>query len=96
MGSGATTTTAAIPPAAGIEEIAGFTYGTDKLTLNLSDLSGSLEAFNTTVGGVHAIALAGSNDLANGIVLTGMPTADTAANLIASHLTLSDTTATIT
>jgi hypothetical protein len=96
MGSGTTTATAAIPPAAGIEEIAGFTYGTDKLTLNLSDLSGSLEAFNTTVGGVHAIALAGSDDLANGIVLTGMPTADTAANLLASHLTLSGTTATIT
>jgi hypothetical protein len=96
MGSGTTTITAAIPPAAGIEEIAGFAYGTDKLTLNLSDLSGSLEAFNTTVGGVHAIALAGSNDLTNGIVLLGMPTADTAANLLAGHMTLSGSTATIT
>ncbi|WP_158928832.1 NF038122 family metalloprotease [Acidisphaera sp. S103] len=96
MGSGTTTASAAIPPAAGIEEIAGFTYGTDKLTLSLSDLSGSLEAFNTTVNGVHAIALAGSNDLTNGIVLVGMPTADTAANLLSGHLTLSGSTATIT
>jgi hypothetical protein len=96
MGGTTTTATAAIPPAAGIEEIAGFTYGSDKLTLNLSDLSGSLEAFDTTVGGVHAIALAGSNDLTNGIVLLGMPAADTAANLLASHMTLSGSTATIT
>jgi hypothetical protein len=95
MGSGTTTASAAIPPAAGIEEIAGFTYGTDKLILDLRDLSGSLEAFDTTVGGVHAIALAGSNDLTHGIVLLGMPTANTAANLLASHLTLSGSTATI-
>jgi hypothetical protein len=95
MGSSTTGASVAIPPPAGIEEIASFTYGTDKLTLNLSDLSGSLEAFDTTVGGVHAIALAGSNDLANGIVLLGMPAADTAANLMASHLTLSGSTATI-
>jgi hypothetical protein len=95
MGTSTTTASVAIPPPAGIEEISSFTYGTDKLTLNLSDLSGSLEAFNTTVGGVNAIALAGSNDLANGIVLLGMPAADTAANLMASHLTVSGSTATI-
>jgi hypothetical protein len=95
MSSTTTTATAAIPPAAGIQEIANFTYGTDKLTLNLSDLSGSLEAFDTSIGGVHAIALAGSNDLTHGIVLTGMPVLDTAAGLVLSHLTVSGSVATI-
>jgi len=96
MGGTTTTATVAIPPAAGIEEIAGFTYGTDVVTLNLSDLSGSLEAFDTTVGGVHAVALAGSNDLTNGVVLTGMLATNTAANLVASHLHITGSTATIT
>jgi hypothetical protein len=95
MGSTNATATAAIAPAAGIEEIAGFSYGTDRLVVDLSDLSGSLRAFDTAVGGVHAIALAGSNDLANGVVLVGVPTADTAANLLAHHLTLSGSTAMI-
>ena len=84
VGGAAATASAAIPPAAGIEEIANFTYGTDKLTLNLSDLPGSLQAFDTTIGSVHAIALA------------GMPAADTAANLLASHLTMTGGSATIT
>lgn len=95
MSSTITAASTAIPPATGIEEIANFAYGTDTLTVNLSDLSGTLEAFDTTINGVHAIALAGSNDLTNGIILTGMPAADAAANLLSSHLTVVGTTATI-
>lgn len=95
MGGSVTAASTAIPPSTGIEEIANFAYGTDTLTVNLSDLSGTLEAFDATINGVHAIALAGSNDLTNGIILTGMPAADTAANLLTNHLTIVGATATI-
>lgn len=96
MGTATTTASVAIPPAAGIEEINSFTYGTDKLTVNLSDLSGSVVAFDTTIGTIHAVALTGSNDLMHGIVFTGMAASNTAANLLSSHLTIAGGIATIT
>jgi hypothetical protein len=37
----AKTAAASLPPSARIEAIAGFTYGSDSLTLNLSNLSGA-------------------------------------------------------
>jgi hypothetical protein len=39
--------------------------------------------------------LTGTNDLTHGVVMVGMPTADSAANLLAGHLTISGSTATI-
>jgi hypothetical protein len=87
MGGTVTTASVAIRPAAGIEEIAGFTYR--------SDLSGTLEAFDTTIGTLHAVAITGSNDPTHGIVLTGMPAVDTAVNLMSSHLTIGGGTAII-
>jgi hypothetical protein len=77
-------------PASGIEEIENFQYGTDHLNIDLlGGPNNSLLAFDTTVGGVHAIALASSADPSHGVVLTNMPTNDTAANLLASHTAFS-------
>jgi hypothetical protein len=77
----------AMAPSSGIEEIENFAYGTDRLNLDLlGGGSNSLLAFDTTVGGNHAIALASSSDLQHGVVLLNMSAADTAANLLTSHV----------
>ena len=96
MGTSTIAASVAIPPAGGIEEINNFIYGTDKLSVNLADLSGTLQAFDTMIGTVHAVALTGSNDLTHGLVFAGMSVANTAANLMSSHITIAGTTATIT
>jgi len=44
---------------------------------------------DTTVGGVHAIAIANSADLTHGLVLLNMAAGQTAANLLADHTTFS-------
>jgi hypothetical protein len=46
-----------------------------------------LQAYDTTVGGVHAIAIASSTDLTQGVVLLNMTGGQTAANLLTSHTT---------
>jgi hypothetical protein len=46
-----------------------------------------LQAHDTTVNGVHAISLYSSADPIHGIVLTGMAPSQTAADLLANHLT---------
>jgi hypothetical protein len=86
--SAVTSLSVALVPAPGIEEINGFQYGIDHLTIDTSGTNGTLKAFDTTVNGAHAIALASSSDLAHGIVLTGLPGADTAANLLQVHLSI--------
>jgi hypothetical protein len=74
-------------PSSGVEKIENFAYGADLLNIDLlGGGSSSLLAFDTTVGGSHAIALASASDLSHGVVLLNMPTADTAANLLSSHL----------
>lgn len=84
-----------LPPAAGIEEIAGLQYGLDCLTIDLSGISGTLEAFDTLVNGTQAIALVGSGDLSHGVVLTGLTQSQTAGDLLTHHLTVSGSVATI-
>ena len=78
----------------GVEEIAQFAYGVNALMIDLQGApNGSLVAFDSSVNGQHAIALANSADMTHGIVLTGLPAGDTAADLIAHHLTFSGGTA---
>jgi YD repeat-containing protein len=45
----------------------------------------TLQAYDTTVGGVHAIAIASSTDPTQGVVLLNMTGGQSAANLLASH-----------
>jgi hypothetical protein len=63
-------------------------YGLDQLNIDLAGASaGVLQAFDTTVSGSHAIALASSGDLMHGVVLLNMPSDQTAADLLANHVT---------
>ena len=84
LGSGVTVNVG-VAPANGIEESANFQYGVDHLSIGLQGLAISrLVAFDTSVGGQHAIALANSANQTHGIVLLGMGT--NAADLMAHHL----------
>ncbi len=82
---------ASLSPASGIEQIAGFEYGIYELRIDLAGAAPSaFAAFDTTVDGQHAIALANAADLKHGLILTGMPAQDTAADLVAHHLHFTD------
>jgi hypothetical protein len=84
------TIAATLNPVGGIEEIALFAYGVNELTIDLQGAANAaFVAFDTTVNGQHAIALANRADTAHGLVLTNMPANDTAADLMANHLTFS-------
>jgi hypothetical protein len=50
-----------------------------------------LQTFDTSVGGVHAIAIAiaSSANFTHGVVLLGMPTGQTVADLLTTHTTFS-------
>ena len=90
LGSSANTIEYALAPGSGIETIAGFILGQDELNIDLMGAAASaLQINDTTVGGVHAIAIASSADPAHGLVLLNMPTGDTAAALFAGHVTFS-------
>jgi hypothetical protein len=90
LGSSADTIEYALAPSSGIETIAGFILGQDELNIDLMGAANSaLQLYNTTVGGAHAIAIASSADPTHGLVLLNMPTSDTAAALLASHVTFS-------
>ena len=64
------------------------------------DLNGappsSLEAYDTSVGGAHAVAFFSAADPAHGVALTGLSSSLTAADLLASHTTFSGGHALIT
>ena len=88
IGSAAATIEYALAPASGIEELSGFTYGTDLLNIDLQGAANSvLQAYDTTVGGAAAIAIASSADSSHGVVLTGVSGSQTAADLLANHVT---------
>jgi hypothetical protein len=88
FGSGKSILEYAMAPSSGVDEIENFAYGADLLNLDLlGGSNSSLMAFDTTVGGNHAIALASSSNLLYGVVLLNMPSGDTAADLLASHVT---------
>src|ERR1700727_1820726 len=62
-------------------------YGLDQLNLDLMGApDGVLQAFDITVAGTHAIAVASSAAPADGVVLLNLPASDTAANLLTQHL----------
>jgi hypothetical protein len=87
----------ALTPASGIETIANFTLGLDELNIDLSGAATSvLQAYNTTVGGQNAIAIASSADLSHGVVLLNVASTLTASDLLASHTTFSGGHALIT
>jgi hypothetical protein len=86
IGMGATTVEYTLQAASGIETVANFRLGTDLLNIDLNGAAnGALLAYDTTVGGVHAIALASSADLAHGVVLLNAGSSLTAANLLSAH-----------
>jgi serralysin len=91
FGSGASIVEYAPQPFSGIETIANFVLGQDLLNIDLlGAATGTLQAYDTTVGGVHAIAFASSTDLTHGIVLLDITAGgETAANLLGSHTILS-------
>ena len=88
LGSGASIVEYALQPSSGIETVAGFVLGTHELNIDLNGAANSvLEAFNTTVNGSAAIALASSADLSHGIVLLNVSGGLNAASLLTSHTT---------
>ena len=97
LGSGAVTIDFALQPASGIETIAGFQFGLDHLDINMEGAPVSfLRAADTTVGGVHAIAIYNAASPSYGVVLTGMTGGQTAASLLGSHLSVGNGQAIIT
>ena len=90
LGSAADTIEYKLAPVSGIETIANFALGTDELNIDLlGAAAGVLKAYDTTVGGQHAIAIASSADLAHGVVLLNVASSQTAADLLANHTTFS-------
>jgi len=90
LGSAADTVEYALSASSGVEAIAGFAYGTDEPNIDLAGAaSATLQAYDTTVDGVAAIAIASSADPSHGIVLLDMTDGQTAANLLATHTTFS-------
>ena len=86
LGTGASTVEHALQASSGIETIANFILGVDMLNIDLlGAANSSLQAYDTTVSGVHAIAFASSGDAAHGVVLLNMTGGQTATNLLASH-----------
>ena len=90
LGSGAATIQYALAASSGIETIANFVYGLDLLNIDmLGAAANALRAFDTTVGGAHAISIASAANLTHGVVLLNMPAGQTAADLLANHTTFS-------
>ena len=96
LGTGAATISYALSPTSGIETIANFQYGLDHLAIDLNGTDPiTIRAADTTIGGVHAVSFYNQADPGHGIVLTGMPANRTASDLLANHLTIGASTATI-
>jgi hypothetical protein len=88
LGTGADIVEYRLAPASGIETIANFALGLDELNIDLAGAAGSaLQAYNTSVGGTAAIAVASSADVHHGVVLLNTGTLS-AAGLLAGHVTL--------
>jgi hypothetical protein len=90
LGGGAATVDYALQASSGIETITGFQFGLDKLDINLEGIAtGSLRAYDTSVSGQHAVALAAAGNLSQGVVLVGLSASITAATLLSGHVTFS-------
>ena len=96
LGTGTATISYLLAPTSGIETIANFQYGLDLLAIDMNGVSPlTIRATDTTIAGVHAISFYNQADPGHGILLTGMPSSLTASDLLANHLTIGATTATI-
>jgi len=77
-----------LAPSSGIETITNFVLGQDELNIDLQGAADStLQFYNTTVDGLHAVSIASGADPAHGLVLLNKPAGDTAAVLQTSHTT---------
>lgn len=86
LGSGASTVQYSLTPSSGIETISNFQLGIDVLNLDLMGAAaGTLQAFDTSVNGQHAIALASSADTNHGVVLLNQPVGQLASDLLTNH-----------
>jgi hypothetical protein len=87
LGSAASTVQYALQASSGVETIGNFILGQDALDIDLlGQPNTSLVAFDTTVNGAGAIALASSADLTHGVVLLNTGS-QTASDLLAAHTT---------
>ena len=91
LGTGAATITAGISGSSGITTVASFQFGLDALQLGLGSAS-SVQAFDTTYNGAHAVTLTGGN-LSQGVVLLNQSVS--AASLLATHTHTSNGIATV-
>ena len=91
------TINATLSSSLGVQEIDHFQYMIDKLVLNLNGAANSaIHASDTTVNGVAAISIYSGADPTHGIILTGMTSGQTAANLMSNHLSFANGSAIIT
>jgi serralysin len=89
LGTGVAIIEYALNAASGIETVSNFALGTDELNIDLlGAAANTLQIFDTTVSGGHAVAFTSSSDHAHGIVLLGLPASTTAAFLSSGHLAL--------
>ncbi|MDQ2738472.1 MAG: hypothetical protein M3Y35_07650 [Actinomycetota bacterium] len=99
LGEEPTTINYSLTASSGIEEIQGFSYGLDKLDINLAGApSGSLRAYDTSLGGVPAISIVKAGDVTRGVVIVPA-SRDPATNyqdLLAHHLSYGNGQAIIT
>jgi hypothetical protein len=90
LGSGAATIEYALQPSSGIETIANFQYGLDQLHIDLMGAAGYLlQVHDTSYNSQSAISIYSSADSTHGIVLTGVTSGMTAADLLTNHTTFS-------
>lgn len=88
LGSGAATIAYALRPSSGIETIAGFVSGMDRIQINLEGAANTvLKAAYDTVNGTPSIAIYSSANPAYGVVLTGLSSNLSATAFLAAHTT---------
>ena len=84
LGTGASIVEYTLQASSGIATLANFVLGTDLLNIDLLGVATSaLRTYDTTVDGVHAIAIASSGDATHGVVLLNMTAGETASDLLA-------------
>ena len=97
LGSGADMVEYSLARGSGIETIANFTLGQDMLNIDLNGAPpDALQAYDAMIGGLPAVAIASTADSAHGVVLTGVSSSLTAADLLANHTAFSSGHAVIT
>lgn len=73
-----------------IDMVRNFSYSASSLGVDLNGLlAADLEASDVTLGGAHAIYLTHGTDMTHGIAILGLSASQTAADLVANHLSFS-------